>query len=217
MSRLLSKLQLRMTLMNSKLNQWVALAFLPIAALTLTSCSTEPKSAVETSSLVSYQPGVPGGIMVETHKLTARVTAIDAAARKVTLLTADGKNTTVKCGPGVANFDQIRLDDQLTVVVTEEIVAYLANARTPADGGATAVVLAPRGAKPGGVIADTVQVTARVTAIDHRNHKATLQFPDGSTRRVAVRPDVDLTHHQVGEEVIIRVTEVIAIQVAKPD
>jgi hypothetical protein len=192
-------------------------ACLPVALLMLTSCSTEPKPAVVTASVVSYQPGVPGGVRVETHKLTARVTAIDAATRKVTLETADGNKTVVKCGSNVVNFDQIRLNDRLTVVVTEEIVAYLANARTPADGGATAVVLAPRGAKPGGVIADTVQVTARIAALDHRNHKATLQFPDGRSRTVAVRSDVDLRQRQVGEEVIIRVTEVMAIQVTKPN
>jgi hypothetical protein len=201
---------------KTKLNLAVA-ACLPVALMTLTSCSTEPKPAVETASVVSYQPGVPGGIKAETHKLTARVTAIDAATRKVTLETADGNKTVVKCGPEIVNFDQIRLNDRLTVVVTEEIVAYLANARTPADGGARAVVLAPRGAKPGGVVADTVQVTAKVVAIDLRNHKATLQFPDGSTRTVAVRSDVDLSQRRVGEEVIIRVTEVVAVQVSKPN
>ena len=206
-----------MNLMKVNLIPLVALAFVPVAALTLASCSTEPKPAVETTSAVSYQPGVPGGIKVETHQLTARVSAIDAATRKVTLVMADGKTTTVKCGPSVINFDQIRVNDRLKVTVTEEVVAYLADARTPPDGGATAVALAPRGVKPGAVIADTVQVTAKIAALDYRNNKATLQFPDGSTRTVAVRNDVDLRQRQVGEEVIIRVTEVTAIQVTKPN
>jgi hypothetical protein len=194
-----------------------AAACLPVALMLFTSCSTEPEPVVETSSSVAYQPGVPGGVTVETHTLTATVSAVDAATRKVTLVTADGEKTTVKCGPDVINFDQIRVKDRLTVTVTEELVAYLADARSSGDGAATTAILAPKGAKPGGVIADTVQVTAKIAAIDHRNHKATLQFPNGTARTVAVRPDVDLTHRKVGEEVVIRVTEVMAIQVAKPE
>lgn len=192
-------------------------ACLPVAALTLASCSSEPKPAVQTSSAVGYQPGVPGGYMTATHKLTATVTAIDAATRKVTLETAEGSETTVTCGPNVINFDQIRVNDRLTVTLTEEVVAFMADARTPADGGAAVVARAPRGAKPGGVMADTVQVTAKVAGIDYRNHKATLQFPNGSLRTVVVRPDVDLRQRQVGEEVVLRITEVMAVKVEKPD
>jgi len=204
--------------MKTKLLNLTTLALLPAALLTFTSCSsTSSTPAVETTSATSYQQGVPGGVVVETHKLIATVTGIDAANRHVTLRTADGNKTTVKCGPDVVNFDQIRVGDQLKVTVTEELVAYLADAGAPPnDGAATAVLLAPRGAKPGGVIANTVQVTATVAAIDLKHHKATLQFPDGSTRTVAVRPDVDLTRRKVGEAVVIRTTETLAILVEKP-
>lgn len=193
-------------------------ALLPAASLTLTSCSsTSSPPPVETTSAASFQSGVPGGVRVETHKLTAHVTGIDAANRKVTLVTSDGEKTTVKCGPEVINFDQIRVGDQLKVTVVEELVAYLAAAGTPpSDGGAAVVALAPQGAKPGGLVADTVQVTAKVTAIDLKKHKATLQFPDGRTRTVAVRQDVDLTKRKVGEEVVIRITEMLALSVEKP-
>jgi len=84
------------------------------------------------------------------------------------------------------------------------------------DGDAALVALAPNGAKPGGFMANTTQVVAKVTAIDHKHRKATLRFPDGTTRTVAVRKDVDLTQRQVGEEVVIRATEALAISVEKP-
>lgn len=191
------------------------LALSPAAALILTSCSSNPP-APQSSAAAAFQPGVPGGVFVETHTLTANVTAIDAAKRKVTLVTSEGNKTTVKCGPDIINFDQIRVGDQLKVTVAEEVVAYVAEAGAPpTDGGATLVALAPKGAKPGGIVADTVQVTAKVIAIDLRAHKATLQFPDGSTRTVAVRPDVDLTKRHVGEEVVIRITEMLALNVTR--
>ncbi len=194
------------------------LALLLAAMLALTSCSsTSSEPPVETTSATSFQEGVPGGVRVDTHKVTAKVTAIDTANRKVTLVTRDGEKTTVKCGPEVINFDQIRVGDQLNVTVAEEVAAYMAKeGATPTDGAAALVALAPKGAKPGGVVASTVQVTAKVIAIDLQRHKATLQFPDGTTRKVTVREDVDLTKRRVGEEVVIRTTEILALAVEKP-
>lgn len=155
--------------------------------------------------------------MVATHKMTANVTAVDAANRTVTLVTADGTKSTVKCGPEIINFDQIHVGDQVKMTVTDELAVFMASAATsPGSGAAAVVALAPKGEKPGGVVASTVQVTATVTAIDVKAHKATLQFPDGSTRTVAVRQDVDLTQRKVGEQVVIRTTQAVAISVEKP-
>lgn len=199
-------------------NLLLSLPLLPAALLALTSCSsTSPGPSAETTSVASFQKGVPGGVVVETHKITATVTGIDPASRKVTLVSPDGKKTTVKCGPEVINFDQIRMGDQLKVTAVDELVAYLAEAAVPpSDGGAALILLAPKGARPGGVVAAVVQVTAKVTAIDLKKHKATLQFPDGSTKTIAVRKDVDLTKRRVGEEVVIRCTEAVALSVEKP-
>jgi hypothetical protein len=154
---------------------------------------------------------------VQTYKETATVTAIDAAERKITLVTPEGKKDTVKCGPEVVNFDQIRVGDQLKLTVTEQLAVAMAQGGEPlSDGGAAVVALAPVGARPGGLVANTVQVTAKVSAINLKDHKATLQFADGSTRTFPIRKDVDLTKRQVGEEVSIRVTEALAISVEKP-
>lgn len=204
--------------MKAKTLNLTTLALFPAALLTFTSCSsTSSTPTVETTSATSFQQGVPGGVVVETHKITASVTGIDAANRKVTLVSPNGKKTTVKCGPDIINFDQIRVGDQLKATVTEELAVWMATDAAPAsDAAATVVALAPKGAKPGGILAGTVQMTAKVTAIDFKHHKATLQFPDGTTKTVAVRQDVDLTKRQVGEEVVIRTTEAVAVSVEKP-
>jgi hypothetical protein len=149
--------------------------------------------------------------------MTATVTAIDATTRKVTLVTPEGKKTVFKAGPEVVNFDQIQIGDQVKANVTEELAVYMAKDAPPqTDSAATAVALAPVGSKPGGLIADTVQVTAKITALNLEKHKATLEFADGSKKTVAVRPDVDLTQRKVGEEVVLRCTEAMAITVEKP-
>jgi hypothetical protein len=194
-------------------------ALLAGALLTVISCSSsEPLPPPgESSSAAAVQPGVPGGVFVETHKVTARVTKVDADTRVVTLLASDGKSTPVTCGPDVINFDQIHVGDQVKMTVAEELAVYMSSAAAPGGtAGVTAVKLAPKGGRPGGVMVNAVQTTAVVTAIGLKNHKATLQFPDGSTRTITVRPDVDLTKRSVGERVTMRATQALAISVEQP-
>jgi hypothetical protein len=171
----------------------------------------------ETGTAASVIEGVPGGTAVQTYEVEATVAAIDKATRKVTLVDAAGIKTTVKAGPEVVNFDQIQVGDKLKLTAAQELVVSVAGeGETPSDGGAQVVAVAPKGAKPGGMMAETTRVTATVTAIDAEQHKATLQFEDGTTHTVAVRPDVDLSKRKVGEKVVIRTTESLAIRIVKP-
>ena len=191
------------------------LALLPAALLALTSCSSTPQG--EGSTMVAAQRGVPGGVIVQTYKVTATVTAVDAASRKVTLITADGAKTTVKAGPEVVNFDQIQVGDQVKATVAEQLVMFMRKNGEPAnDGEAAAVALAPVGAKPGMLMANTVEVTGKVEAIDLAHRKATLRFPDGHSQTFKVRKDVDMTKGKIGDEVVFRTTEAMAISVEKP-
>jgi translation elongation factor P/translation initiation factor 5A len=201
--------------MKTKLLKFATIAIMPAAMLALTSCSSTPQG--EGSTMVAAQKGVPGGVIVETYKVTATVTAVDAASRKVTLIMADGSKTTVKAGPEVVNFDQIQVGDQVKATVAEQLVVFVRKNGEPAnDGEAAAVALAPVGAKPGVVMANTVEVTAKVEAIDLGRRKATLRFPDGQSKTFRVRPDVDMTKAKLGDEVVIRTTEAVAISVEKP-
>jgi hypothetical protein len=65
-------------------------------------------------------------------------------------------------------------------------------------------------------VAETVQITATVSAIDQENRTATLAFEDGRTKTFPVRDDIDLSQRKVGEKVVFTVTEMIAISVEKP-
>ena len=191
------------------------LALLPAALLAFTSCSSTPQG--EGSTMVAAQRGVPGGVIVQTYQVAATVAAVDAASRKVTLTTADGAKTTVKAGPEVVNFDQIQVGDQVKATVAEQLVMFMRKNGEPAnDGEAAAVALAPVGAKPGMLMANTVEVTGKVEAIDLAHRKATLRFPDGHSQTFKVRKDVDMTKGKIGDEVVFRTTEAMAISVEKP-
>jgi Cu/Ag efflux protein CusF len=191
------------------------LVLLPAALLAFSSCSTEPKG--ERASFAVVQKGEPGGVRVETYKETATVTGIDKASRKVTLVTPDGTKSSVKCGPEVANFAQIEVGDQVKATVTEQIVVFMRNpGEPPGDGAAAALALAPLGAKPGALMANTEEITAKVKSIDLKHRKAALLFPDGTSHTFKVRKDVDMTKHAVGDEVVFRATEAVAVSVEKP-
>ena len=76
--------------------------FFPLLAavtLALCSCSTPYAPIDDGNHNAAYEKGVPGGTVVETHDVTATVSDIDVAARKLTLVAKNGKKTTVECGP----------------------------------------------------------------------------------------------------------------------
>jgi hypothetical protein len=192
------------------------LVLLPLAAsLALTSCSSTTYGPIDDKSHdATYEKGMPGGTVVETYDVTAKVTDIDPSSRKVSLLAKNGKKATVKCGPEVINFDQIRVGDVVKAIVTSELTVEMANSSTHRIEGANSTfALAPKGAKPGGSVAETQQYTATITAINLKRHQATLRFPDGSKRTFNVRKDVDLTQRKVGEEVTFRVAVAMAISI----
>ncbi len=193
---------------------------LPAALLTLSACTSTTKAPPPPQSSASfvYAEGVPGGTYVRTTKATAKVTFIDKEERKITLLNSDGKKTTLTAGPEVRNFNQIRVGDEVHLETAEEMVIHMTGdtAPYPKDGAAAIVALAPVGSKPGILLADTVQFTATVAAIDHAQHKATLRFPDGTSETFPIRPDVDLAKRSVGEQVTIRSTVAAAITVETP-
>lgn len=174
----------------------------------------EPKG--KASVMVAVQPGQPGGVVVQTYQQTADVTHVNKEKREITLSTPEGKMT-VKCGPDVVNFDQINVGDQVKATLINQLTIFVRKAGEPAAGGEkNTVALAPVGAKPGGIVVNTVETTAKVTAVDLEQHKATLQFPDGQSKTFQVRKDVDLSDADVGKEVVIRSTEAIALRVEKP-
>lgn len=195
--------------MNKHIIKLITLALLPAAILTLTSCAT--MEGVEETTVIET---ADGAIIVDTFTTTATVTALDTAKRKVTLTSPGGSKSTYVAGPEIVNFPQIRVGDRVTATVTEEVAIYIGSGAPPSAMAGTGVALAPVGAKPGGVMVDTAQVT--VTAVDAKNRNVTFQFPDGTTRKVKVGNKADLSSVRPGDNVIAQVSEGIALTVEKP-
>jgi hypothetical protein len=176
----------------------------------------EGRLGAHSAVATTYEKGVPGGTAVSTVRLEAVVVAIDKTLRKVTLMDSNGFKQTVKVGPEAVNFDQIQVGDHLKIVATEELIVRMGKPGEKVDDDGALVALAPKGAKPGALMAESVTQTATIKKIDTQNRTATLQFEDGSTHTLPVRADVDLSQKAVGEKVVLRATQMIALSVEKP-
>ena len=163
--------------------------------------------------------GEAGGLLVETTELSATVVKVSKATREVTMMDSQGSKTTYRAGPEVRNFDQIEPGDRVRAALTEQ---YLSFVRKPGSEGPASgeqvrqkVVVAPKGAKPSVLIVNTSEYTGRVRSIDAKNRTATLIFADGRVQTFKARPDVDMTRHAVGAEVVFRTTESVAVSITK--
>src|SRR5262245_34953166 len=83
------------------------LALAPAAIFTLTSCSSSKQKGGTGTEVVETSSSATSVTTIRSYTTTAKVTGIDSLKRTVTLATSDGKKTTVKAGPEVANFNQI--------------------------------------------------------------------------------------------------------------
>ena len=157
-----------------------------------------------------------GAEVVETIQLTATVVGINYDTRQIVLLGPGGNEVTYKVDKSAVNFGQIKVRDQVKATVTEKVAVNLSKDKAPASAGvAASVVLAPKGAMPGGVVAATSEVTATVTAVDAKARKVTLQFVDGTSETVTVGNAVDMSKVSSGDSITARLTESVAIALEK--
>jgi hypothetical protein len=182
------------------------------AVLGLTACAPRPPPpTVETT--VKETP--TGAEIIETIQMTATVSGINYDTRQIVLLGPGGNQVTYKVDKNAVNFDQIKVRDQVRATITEKLAVFLSKDKAASAGAGAAVVLAPKGAMPGGVVASTSEVTATVTAVDAKARKVTLRFVDGTSDTVTVGKAVDLSKVSPGDSVTARLTESIAIAVEK--
>ena len=198
--------------------KWNNLRFLLLAPTILicASCETTPPEPKVESS-VKNTPGVAGGEWHEAITSTALITAIDKNTRQVTLKGPDNDTYSFTASPEIRNFDQMKVGDHVTAKFDRYVTVKVESGPTTmrASYGVTEGRTFP-GDKPGALAAETIDVTAKVIAIDEIRHSATLQSITGDTVVVPVRSDVDLSKYKVGDTVVARVTTTLMVLVATP-
>jgi hypothetical protein len=162
--------------------------------------------------------GAPGVVMADVVVINATVEAIDKDKRTVTLKGSGGRTVTLKVGPNAKNFDQIKVGDKVKGKFLDSVALFVRKAGTPPDAAEMqAVSVAPRGQKPKAMTVDTVEISAKVEKIDYKKRLVTLKGPEGNTRTIKVDPRVKrLAEIKVGDDIVLRHTEALAIEVVTP-
>jgi Cu/Ag efflux protein CusF len=163
---------------------------------------------------------LPGALKSrETQTIKATVQKVDKEKRQVTLKGEGGNTVTVRVPETAMNFDQIKVGDTVTARYTQSIaVSVRKSDEPPSATGRESITRAPEGQSPAATRTATMQITAQVEKIDRDKRELTLMGPSGETRTVTVPQDVKkFDELKVGDNVVIRATESVAIQVSSPE
>jgi len=171
-----------------------------------------PATAQTGTAVVAKGPGVAG--VAQTVKLTATITAIDAATRALTLKGPEGKEVTLTAGPEVKNFAQMKVGDQVNVEFVEALTLELKKgstapvARTEQSGAAAA----KPGERPAGAVGRQVTIIAEVMNTDPKTQVVTLRGPQ-RTVELKVKDPEQFKRVAKGDRVEATYTEALAIAV----
>ena len=165
--------------------------------------------------------GTPGKVVgSRSAKITATVTAIDAAKREITLEAAKGKPRTFQVGSDVRNLDQVKVGDRVVVEFVQGLMMQMQKpgAAPIEPKAAVAAERAEPGEKPAGAMAAAIQATVTITAIDTKNRIVVFEGPEGGLYQVKAGPKVHLDKVKVGDKLDATYTEAVALRVepAKP-
>jgi hypothetical protein len=147
--------------------------------------------------------------------LSATVAAINQDTREVTLKGADGKETTIKVGDEVQNLSQVKVGDEVQVSYYESVNVEVLGPDQAAPQAADISTLetAPPGQKPAGTMGSELSVVATIEAINKDRETVTLKGPAGNTKTVKVRNPANLEKVAVGDQVLITLSQAVAVNV----
>lgn len=181
-------------------------------AIAILSALALPVAAQTGGVAVATAPGK--GAVAETVKVEATISAIDKAARAVTLKSAKGEELTVTAGPEVKNFDQMKVGDVVTVEYLRALALELKKGgglivqRTEQAGGAAA----KPGEKPAGAVGRQVKVVADVVDLDPARQTVKLKGPQRTVELHIADPE-QFKRIAKGDQVEATFTEAVAIAV----
>ena len=178
-----------------------------------TALSVAAVLALTTSVAVAGQSKTIQGDMIT---VTAKVEAIEAQTRSLTLKKEDGTYTTVVVPAAYERFPGIKVGDTVTARYYDNIVVRKLNpGEKPVDSTTAGVTPAP-GTRPNATAAAQRTITATITAIDMKIPSITLTGPNGWVYSSKVQDLQALKTVKVGDQVNVTWTEAVSVQVTPP-
>jgi hypothetical protein len=161
--------------------------------------------------------GDQGIDIVDVEKASAVVKKLDLNHRKLTLEFEDRKSKTIKVDKSFKNLDQLKVGDKLNLTYIDEMVISVGKSGLPPGATAAgAVGVTPKGPNRGMVMADTVDIRAKVLSVDPNKDRLTLEEPGGKKKTIKVSKNAKgLDKLKAGETIEMTMTEALAIDIVK--
>lgn len=179
-----------------------------LLALALTAAAGSTTVHAQASAAVAAADGVRITVVGE-------ITAVDVAARTVSIKGPSGNIGDYAVDPAVRNLEQVKVGDRVQIDYRAAVGLALVKGgdgiREKVEGDSTAT--SKDGAKPGGAVLKTTTIVANVLSVDKKRKLVKLQGPEGRVVDVQVRDAKVLKEVKVNDQVVAKVTESVAINV----
>jgi hypothetical protein len=187
----------------------ILLAVMVLTGLTSAAVAQQKDSAAK--------GGKPGAVIVDVVKLTGTVKAVDLEKKTVSVEGSGGRTVLVNA-KNARNLDQVKVGDKVNLEFIEELALFVRKSDAPPSAAQAQVVeLAPKGQKPSGLMAETIELTGNVESIDSKKRTIAVKGPAGNVRTFKVDKAVkNFGQIKKGDQVVLRFTEAVALSVVKP-
>ncbi len=186
-----------------------------VAGLLALSFGALPAKAQQTPVVASAVASEPGKVAVaEATRVSAVVTALDQATRRITLKGPKALVLEVVASDEVRNFDQIKVGDELVVKFIQAVSLELkkgSGIREHSEISETA--RAKPGEKPAGAVANQVTIVADVIDVNPKKKTITLKGPKGNTVELNVKNPDHFKVVKKGDQVEAVYIEALAVAV----
>jgi Cu/Ag efflux protein CusF len=153
-----------------------------------------------------------GAVVVDQVEAVVTVTKVDPKARTVTFRGPKGGVATLNIPPEAQNLDQVKPGQQYKMKYVEAVAVAISKGGAPSASAGEQVKLAPKGAKPGGMMVRSAQISGVVDAIDYTNRYVAVRGPKGNTLALKVAEDVALDQLSAGDRITLAYTEALAVE-----
>ena len=165
----------------------------------------------------AQQPG--GAYTSSVVRTTATVTAIDPAARAVTIQ-GDHGPVTIQVGPDVKNFNNLKVGDRVNISYYQGIAAQLVKGGKKVSDSAVSTFRQGNSPGPGltlsGVIGASATVTVKIQDVNLPTNTVAFTQSDGTTHIVQVKsPEMQnfIRELKRGDTVQVTFTDSLAVEV----
>lgn len=150
-------------------------------------------------------------VAVKETEAVVTVTKVDKEKRTVTFRGPKGNLGTLTVPKEGQNFDQVKAGQQYRMKYVEAVALEIRKGGKPAASTSDQVKVSPKGSKPGGIMAQTLQVSGVVDAIDFTDRYIAVRGPK-QTVSLKVADDVPLDQLAIGDLISVTHTAALAIE-----